>query len=89
VSDVVHVPEESRFEVLEDDRRAVLTYEVADGSVAFLHTVVPSAMEGRGVGSALAEAGVAWAVQEGLQVEPVCTFVAGWLERHPEALPGG
>ncbi|HWG94532.1 MAG TPA: GNAT family N-acetyltransferase [Mycobacteriales bacterium] len=88
MTDVVHVPEESRFEVREGDLTAVLVYEVEDGRAALLHTVVPGALEGRGVGSALAERAVAWAVDEGLEVEPVCTFVAGWLARHPEALPG-
>jgi uncharacterized protein len=85
--DVVHAPERSLFEVREDGATAVLAYEVEDGRAALLHTVVPSQLEGRGLGSALAEAAVGWAAQEGLQVDAVCTFVAAWLERHPEARP--
>lgn len=86
MSDVVHVPERSRFEVREEEGTAVLTYEVSDGAVAFLHTVVPVELEGQGVGSRLAAEGVAWAVAEGRRVDPVCTFVQAWLDRHPEAL---
>lgn len=85
--DVVHVPERSRFEVRQDDGPpAVLSYELEDDAVAFVHTVVPDAMEGQGVGGRLAATGVAWARGEGLRVTPLCSFVRGWLERHPEAL---
>ncbi len=87
-SAVVHVPERSRFEVREDEGTAVLTYERGDGSVALVHTVVPVELEGRGIGGQLASEAVGWARSEGLQVEPVCSFVRGWLERHPDALSG-
>ena len=90
MSDVTHVEEKNRFEVREDGEVAVLTYEVDDEgrepSVTFLHTVVPDALEGRGIGSALAETGVRWAQEQGLAVVPQCPFVRSWLERHPEAL---
>ena len=84
--DVVHVPESSRFEVRDPSATAVLTYERSDGTVTFLHTVVPVELEGRGVGSQLAEAAVGWARAEGLEVVAVCSFVQAWLERHPDAL---
>ena len=85
-SDVVHAPERSRFELTEGGSTAVLTYEEGDDDVALLHTVVPPELEGQGVGSRLAESAVRWAVAEGREVVPVCSFVQGWLERHPEAL---
>lgn len=88
MSDVVHSEDRSRFEVHEDGRTAVLTYQRTDDGVAFLHTVVPEELGGRGIGGRLAEAGVAWAVGQGLAVTPVCSFVQGWLTRHPEALAG-
>ena len=83
---VRHVPERSRFEVEQDGAVAVLTYELEDDAVVFLHTVVPVELEGRGVGGRLAAEGVAWATGQGKGVVAVCTFVKGWLERHPEAL---
>lgn len=93
MSDVVHVPGQNRFELREGDAAdevAVLTYErgddPADQSVALLHTVVPTSLAGRGVGSRLVETAVRWARDEQLEVVPVCTFVQGWLERHPDAL---
>ena len=86
-ADVVHVPEQSRFQVGEGDDPAVLVYEVGDGSVSLLHTVVPRALEGQGLGSSLAEAAVSWAREQDLEVVPVGSFVQSWLTRHPEALP--
>jgi predicted GNAT family acetyltransferase len=85
MSDVVHVPTQSRFEVEFDGAVAVLTYEEGDGDVALLHTVVPPELEGQGVGSRLAEAAVGWVREQGLQVVPVCSFVQAWLARHPES----
>ena len=85
-TDVVHVPEQSRFQVGEGDEPAVLVYERGEGDVALLHTVVPRELEGQGLGSRLAEAAVSWARAEQLEVGPVCSFVQSWLQRHPDAL---
>jgi predicted GNAT family acetyltransferase len=87
-ADVVHVPEQSRFQIGEGEEPAVLVYELGDGDVALLHTVVPRALEGQGLGSRLAEAAVQWARAQQLEVVPVCSFVQSWLTRHPDALEG-
>lgn len=80
----VHVPELSRFEVAEPEGTAVLTYERGDGEVVLQHTVVPVELEGRGVGSVLTRSALAWAASEQLAVVPQCSFVQGFLERHPD-----
>lgn len=79
--DVVHLPDRRRFEIRAGEATAVLTYELADGAVTFTHTVVPAALEGRGLGSRLAAAGVGWARDQGLEVVPQCQFVRDWLDR--------
>ena len=84
-ADVVHLPEQSRFEVAGEPDPAVLVYERGEGDVALLHTVVPTAMEGHGVGSRLVATALAWARDEQLEVVPVCSFVQTYLQRHPEA----
>jgi len=80
----VNVPERSRFEVEQGGETAVLVYERGEGEVALVHTVVPASMEGQGVGSVLARTALAWAHDEGLRVDPVCSFVKSYLERHPD-----
>ncbi|MFF0445182.1 GNAT family N-acetyltransferase [Streptomyces sp. NPDC004609] len=52
--------------------------------IAFVHTEVPRRFEGMGVGSALARAGIELADAQGLKVLPVCPFISGWMDRHPE-----
>ncbi|RMF40140.1 MAG: N-acetyltransferase, partial [Anaerolineae bacterium] len=50
----------------------------------FTHTGVPEAIGGRGIGSKLARAGLKYARQQGYRVRPLCWFVAGYIQRHPE-----
>ena len=80
----VHVPERARFEVVEPEGTAVLTYALGDGEVVLEHTVVPVELEGRGTGSVLARCALAWAASQSLAVVPQCAFVRGFLERHPD-----
>ena len=78
--DVVHRPEKSRFEA--EGGKAYLTYEKTADGIALTHTIVPEELGGRGVGSALAEAAVAWVREQGVELEPRCPYVRSWLEKH-------
>jgi predicted GNAT family acetyltransferase len=61
-----------------------LTY-ITRGSVLVAdHTLVPSAIGGRGVAAGLVEALVAHARAGGLRIEPQCSYVAAAFTRHPE-----
>ncbi len=74
-----------RFEAAIDGHVAFTEYRVLESGVLFPHTLVPEEMEGRGVGSALVREALDWVRGRGLKVMPVCTFVANWIRRHPEA----
>jgi len=64
---------------------AVLDYERAsDGHVIFTHTLVPSSLRGLGIGELLARAALTWAQKGGFVVEVHCSYVAYFLEKHPE-----
>ena len=80
----VHNGAESRFEVIKDGLLAELTYRRRGDLIIFLHTGVPDALEGQGIGSALAQTGLDFARSEGLEVVPRCPFVRGYIKRHPE-----
>ncbi len=74
-----------RFEAHEDEKLAGLAaYVRTQEFVAFVHTEVDPAFEGRGVGSLLAREAIESVRAEGLQVLAICPFIAGWLARHPE-----
>jgi len=82
--EIVHNPEARRFEVAVDGHLAVLEYIRGDRRLALVHTLVPEALGGQGIGGQLARAGLEYARREGLAVDPVCPFVARYLEKHPE-----
>jgi predicted GNAT family acetyltransferase len=83
-TDVVHNSDARRFEVRDGDVPAVLEYQLVPGRIVFTHTGVPKDMEGRGIGGALARAGLEHARRHDLAVRPVCPFVAAYIARHPE-----
>jgi predicted GNAT family acetyltransferase len=85
---VVDRPDEGRF-VLEVDGEvdglvAELFYRVEGTYLILIHTEVPEALEGRGLGGTLVREALDRAVRDGLTVVPFCPFARGWLERHPD-----
>jgi predicted GNAT family acetyltransferase len=73
-----------RFEAQVEGHTAFAEYRALEGTITFTHTVVPPALEGRGIGSALVRAGLQAARERGLKVIPRCRFFAQYMERHPE-----
>lgn len=83
--DVQHDPQRHRFFLEVSGGTAELTYrELGDGTLDLLHTGVPDAAAGQGIGGKLAKAAFTWARQNGVRVVPTCPFVRKWLERHPD-----
>lgn len=83
---VTDVPERERFEARNEAGAlaGVLTYQLTGGIIAYTHTKVDPDFEGQGVGSALARAAMDDARAKGRTVVPICTFLSGWLDKHPE-----
>lgn len=77
-------PEKDRFEIESDGHTAYLEYKLKHGSLAILHTIVPSALQGGGIGAALVKAAFEYARKEQLKVIPTCYFARIWVERHPD-----
>lgn len=81
---VVHQPEQGRFEALVNGQQCVADYHVSQGVMHLTHTGVPKALEGRGIAAQLVEAALTWARAQGLRVNPVCSYVAVYIRRHRE-----
>ncbi|MEY2567351.1 MAG: uncharacterized protein QOE35_1880 [Actinomycetota bacterium] len=75
---------EERFELRIGDELAELDFHRAGKHLAIVHTEVPDAMEGQGIGGQLVQAALDYAAAEGLTVIPYCPFARDWLERHPD-----
>lgn len=81
---VLNSPQRGRFEIQVEGHTAELTYSLDNEAITLIHTTVPPELEGRGIGSRLAKAGLNYARQNGLKVIPLCSFVRSYLEKHPE-----
>ena len=77
----------SRFQTRAEGHLAYLDYERKGNTITLVHTKVPEALEGKGIGSKLAKAALEFARREGLRVIVECSFIAGYIKRHPEYQP--
>jgi uncharacterized protein len=73
-----------RFELQQDGETAFLLYSKTGDSIRLIHTEVPEALRGHGVGSRLVGGVLRQAQQQKLSVIPLCPFVAEYLKDHPE-----
>jgi len=83
-AEVVRVPEASRFELRLGERLiGHADYHRRNSRIAFTHTEVDESYEGRGFGGLLAEAALNMAADEGLEVVPLCPFIARYIDENP------
>lgn len=82
---VADAPQAHRYEArIGDDLAGTASYMRTPDLIAFVHTEVDDAHEGRGIGSALARTALDDARAQGLRVVAICPFISGWIDRHPE-----
>ena len=84
---VRHNPAERRFEAEVDGGLSVADYLVRDGAMIMTHTYTPPELRGRGIAEKLVRAALEHARREQLRVVPACSYVAVFIERHPEFRP--
>ena len=81
---VTNVPAAGRYELRLDGRLIGLAaYRRRNRRIVFMHTEVDEACAGRGLGSRLAAAALDAAEREGLEVVPLCSFIAHYIDQHP------
>ena len=81
---VVHNVEAHQFETRVDGQLAFLVYSERPGIIDMVHTEVPPALEGHGIGNELARAALEYARERHLRVIPSCPFVLTYIRRHPQ-----
>ncbi|MGD0141533.1 MAG: GNAT family N-acetyltransferase [Rhizomicrobium sp.] len=74
----------NRYELITDGVAAFVTYRTTAGIRTFVHTEVPSALAGKGVGSLLARGALELARTQGFKIIPECPFIAAYIRKHPE-----
>ena len=73
-----------KFALSMDGSTATLEYKLHGGRLHLVHTEVPEAFRGHGVGGQLVEAALAKAREEHLTIVPWCPYAREWLQQHPD-----
>ncbi len=78
-------PDADRYEIRDGDRLlGIAAYQRRENEIRFTHTEVnPDAGES-GLGSRLVRSALDDVRGKGLRVVPLCSFVRGWIEKHPD-----
>ncbi|MEQ8348419.1 MAG: GNAT family N-acetyltransferase [Sneathiellaceae bacterium] len=84
MTDVTRNDATKRFELPVDGHTAFVDYRQGDGRLLLVHTEVPAALGGKGIGSRLAKGTLDLLRSEGVKVELRCDFLQSYVERHPE-----
>ena len=79
MSTIIHQPENNRFVLGQDDKECILEYKLVGTSeiqkIDFSSTYVPFALRGQGLAEKLVATGLAWAKEQGYQIEASCWYV--------------
>ncbi|HEY4081926.1 MAG TPA: GNAT family N-acetyltransferase [Burkholderiaceae bacterium] len=78
-------PDGGRFWAEVEGRGIELDYELQGRRALFVHTGTDPALGGRGFAAQIVQAGWDWAQAQGLEVVPVCSYVAVWMQRNKRA----
>ncbi|MDX2455889.1 MAG: GNAT family N-acetyltransferase [Gammaproteobacteria bacterium] len=79
---IAHQPEQYRFLSRIDDQEAMLEYRLLpDNGIDFTRTFVPEVLRGQGIAEKLVRTGIAWAREQGYEMQAGCWYVKRFLNR--------
>jgi hypothetical protein len=82
---VIHNQSAQRFELNLDGHTAFIDYRKRGEDIyALIHTEVPPAFEGKGIGGRLVKGALEQIKAEGKQFVPLCSFITAYVRRYPE-----
>ncbi|HHX35036.1 MAG TPA: N-acetyltransferase [Gammaproteobacteria bacterium] len=88
MSEPIHVEHDTQkkcFSAVIDGHQALLEYRALDEhTIDIYHTFVPGELRGKGIAAVLAKEALAYAKQQDFKVVPSCSYIAVYLERHPQ-----
>jgi predicted GNAT family acetyltransferase len=84
VVNVVNNAAKLQFEVYLNGEYAYIEYRYYKKDIAFMHTVVPDAFRGKGIGVAMAIYALNFAKDQHRKIMLYCPFVSKYVKEHPE-----
>lgn len=75
---------EHRFEMIQNGHKTFIDYAKKGSVIVLLHTEVPSALRGQGVGSRLARAVLDTGRSSNMKLSIKCDFLRHFIAKHPE-----
>jgi len=82
--DIKHNEQSKRFETTVKGQTGYISYQQRGDSLIYDHTIVPQALGGQGIGSALVKHALDYARRHNKKVVPQCSFVASYIDKHPD-----
>ena len=76
--------ERSRFEASLPEGLCRADYRRVADTLHMVHTEVPPEARGRGIAGEVVQAALDYAAGNRLKVMPLCSYVRGYMRRHPE-----
>ncbi len=76
--------EEQCFEVILEDKIAMVVYRMDGNTIIFVHTEVPPEFEGMGIANKMAHVALEYAKAQGYRVQALCPYIAAYVQRHAE-----
>lgn len=73
-----------QFELTAEGHKALIRFNETPRHITLVHTEVPEALEGKGVGAALVEKTLEHIGQTGKTLILLCPFVFAYIKRHPD-----
>ncbi len=81
----VEVTENNRFELEIDQSVAFIEFDKMEPNILDLvHTEVPEALSGKGVGSKLVEGALQYSKDNELKIIPSCPFIKSYIDKNPQ-----
>ena len=75
---------ESQFEFQIENQTALIEFAIDSNKIYLTHTEVPESFQGSGIGSELVKQALRHIKKQNLTVMPLCSFVAHYIDNHPE-----
>ncbi len=81
---IEHLAQRGRFQTIVEGATCVADYRLQGGVMLITHTEVAPRLQGRGIAAALVQAALAHARENGLKVNPLCSYARTYVQRHPD-----